>query len=54
MQSLVRDKESLELQVSVLTEQVDAQGEKIAELEHQLHTKTRALADTEERLQKVA
>jgi hypothetical protein len=50
---LEANKSSLELQVSVLQEQVEAQAEKITELEAQLRDKNRQLLLTEERLQKV-
>ncbi|XP_077598741.1 liprin-beta-2b isoform X13 [Stigmatopora nigra] len=45
------DKESLVLQVSVLTDQVEAQGEKIQDLESSLEEHRRKLASTEEMLQ---
>ncbi|XP_051917996.1 liprin-beta-2b isoform X12 [Hippocampus zosterae] len=45
------DKESLVLQVSVLTDQVEAQGEKIRELESSLEEHRQKLASTEEMLQ---
>ncbi|XP_054475227.1 liprin-beta-2b isoform X5 [Anoplopoma fimbria] len=45
------DKESLVLQVSVLTDQVEAQGEKIRDLESCLEEHRRKLASTEEMLQ---
>ncbi|XP_077372429.1 liprin-beta-2b isoform X16 [Festucalex cinctus] len=45
------DKESLVLQVSVLTDQVEAQGEKIRDLESSLEEHRRKLASTEEMLQ---
>ncbi|XP_068507176.1 liprin-beta-2b isoform X8 [Syngnathus scovelli] len=45
------DKESLVLQVSVLTDQVEAQGEKIRDLESSLEEHRRKLAFTEEMLQ---
>ncbi|XP_077451367.1 liprin-beta-2b isoform X20 [Stigmatopora argus] len=45
------DKESLVLQVSVLTDQVEAQGEKIRDLESSLEEHKRKLASTEEMLQ---
>ncbi|XP_018020804.1 uncharacterized protein LOC108677154 isoform X4 [Hyalella azteca] len=49
---LEANKSSLELQVSVLQEQVEAQAEKISELEALLRDKNRQLLLTEERLQK--
>ncbi|XP_061628704.1 liprin-beta-2b isoform X4 [Phyllopteryx taeniolatus] len=45
------DKESLVLQVSVLTDQVEAQGEKIRDLESSLKEHRQKLASTEEMLQ---
>lgn len=45
------DKESLVLQVSVLTDQVEAQGEKIRDLESCLEEHRQKLASTEEMLQ---
>ncbi|XP_016888460.1 liprin-beta-2-like isoform X3 [Cynoglossus semilaevis] len=45
------DKESLVLQVSVLTDQVEAQGEKIRDLESSLEEHRQKLASTEELLQ---
>uniref|UniRef100_A0A671VW22 PPFIA binding protein 2 n=1 Tax=Sparus aurata TaxID=8175 RepID=A0A671VW22_SPAAU len=45
------DKESLVLQVSVLTDQVEAQGEKIRDLESSLEEHRLKLASTEEMLQ---
>ncbi|XP_075998100.1 liprin-beta-2b isoform X5 [Genypterus blacodes] len=45
------DKESLVLQVSVLTDQVEAQGEKIKHLESSLKEHRQKLASTEEMLQ---
>ncbi|CAH1256980.1 PPFIBP1 [Branchiostoma lanceolatum] len=48
---LENDKESLILQVSVLTDQVEAQGEKIRELENGIENQKDQQADTEEMLQ---
>ncbi|XP_032077224.1 liprin-beta-1 isoform X3 [Thamnophis elegans] len=48
---LESDKESLVLQVSVLTDQVDAQGEKIRDLELSLEENREKLNSTEEMLQ---
>ncbi|KAE8613091.1 hypothetical protein XENTR_v10007562 [Xenopus tropicalis] len=48
---LENDKESLVLQVSVLTDQVEAQGEKIRDLEFCLEEHREKLNDTEEMLQ---
>uniref|UniRef100_H3CLH5 PPFIA binding protein 2 n=1 Tax=Tetraodon nigroviridis TaxID=99883 RepID=H3CLH5_TETNG len=45
------DKESLVLQVSVLTDQVEAQGEKIRDLESSLEQHRQKLSSTEEMLQ---
>uniref|UniRef100_A0A672ZYY3 PPFIA binding protein 2 n=1 Tax=Sphaeramia orbicularis TaxID=375764 RepID=A0A672ZYY3_9TELE len=45
------DKESLVLQVSVLTDQVEAQGEKIRDLESSLEEHRQKLSSTEEMLQ---
>uniref|UniRef100_A0A3Q2ZYP4 PPFIA binding protein 2b n=1 Tax=Kryptolebias marmoratus TaxID=37003 RepID=A0A3Q2ZYP4_KRYMA len=45
------DKESLVLQVSVLTDQVEAQGEKIRDLESSLEEHRQKLVSTEEMLQ---
>ncbi|XP_056909288.1 liprin-beta-2b isoform X7 [Takifugu flavidus] len=45
------DKESLVLQVSILTDQVEAQGEKIKDLESSLEEHRQKLASTEEMLQ---
>ena len=47
------DKESLQLQVTVLSEQVEAQAEKIIDLENLLEDKKELLQKTEEQLQKV-
>ncbi|XP_078586508.1 liprin-beta-1-like isoform X48 [Branchiostoma floridae x Branchiostoma japonicum] len=51
IQKLENDKESLILQVSVLTDQVEAQGEKIRELENGIEGQKDQQADTEEMLQ---
>ena len=51
---LESDKESLILQVSVLTDQVEAQGEKIRELEGGLASKKDSLIMTEDMLQHVS
>nr|XP_057942698.1 liprin-beta-2b isoform X2 [Doryrhamphus excisus] len=48
---LEEDKECLVLQVSVLTDQVEAQGEKIRDLESSLEEHRQKLASTEEMLQ---
>lgn len=49
---LESDKESLQLQVQVLSEQISAQGEKMADLERALHEARQRLDDAEQRLQK--
>ncbi|CAK1578589.1 unnamed protein product [Parnassius mnemosyne] len=49
---LEADKESLQLQVQVLSEQIAAQTEKMADLERSLHDTRQKLDDTEQRLQK--
>ncbi|XP_050362563.1 liprin-beta-2 isoform X3 [Nymphalis io] len=49
---LEADKESLQLQVQVLSEQVAAQTEKMADLERSLDDTRQRLDDTEQRLQK--
>lgn len=54
LRRLQTDKESLALQVQVLTEQVTAQGEKIGELERVVADKTQLLHNTEDLLQRVS
>ncbi|XP_034825125.1 liprin-beta-1-like isoform X1 [Maniola hyperantus] len=49
---LEADKESLQLQVQVLSEQIAAQTEKMADLERSLHDTRQRLDDTDQRLQK--
>ncbi|KAJ2950464.1 hypothetical protein O0L34_g8708 [Tuta absoluta] len=49
---LEADKESLQLQVQVLSEQVAAQSEKMGDLERALHDTRQRLDDAEQRLQK--
>ncbi|CAH0721538.1 unnamed protein product, partial [Brenthis ino] len=49
---LEADKESLQLQVQVLSEQIAAQTEKMTDLERSLHDTRQRLDDTEQRLQK--
>ncbi|CAK1551960.1 unnamed protein product [Leptosia nina] len=49
---LESDKESLQLQVQVLSEQIAAQTEKMADLDRSLHDARQRLDDTEQRLQK--
>ncbi|XP_059486642.1 liprin-beta-1 isoform X4 [Neocloeon triangulifer] len=51
MQRLENEKDSLRLQVSVLSEQVEAQSEKMADLERQLCEKKRELSKAQEMLQ---
>lgn len=53
MQRLETEKDSLRLQVSVLSDQVEAQSEKISDLERQLCEKKRELSKTDEMLQLV-
>lgn len=48
------DKDSLQLQVTVLSEQVEAQAEKIIDLENSLEEKREQLQKAEEQLQKVS
>lgn len=50
---LEADKESLHLQVQVLSEQIQAQSEKMADLERALHETRQRLDDSDQRLQKV-
>lgn len=54
MQRLEADKEQLRMQVSVLAEQVDAQADKMADLERMLDDKKRELNKAEETLQLVS
>ncbi|XP_026326936.1 liprin-beta-1 isoform X2 [Hyposmocoma kahamanoa] len=49
---LEADKESLQLQVQVLSEQISAQSEKMTDLERALHDTRQRLDDAEQRLQK--
>ncbi|XP_049888109.1 liprin-beta-1 isoform X2 [Pectinophora gossypiella] len=49
---LEADKESLQLQVQVLSEQIAAQSEKMSDLERALHDARQRLDDAEQRLQK--
>lgn len=51
---LEADKESLQLQVQVLSEQIAAQTEKMVDLERSLNDTRQKLDDTEQRLQKVS
>lgn len=50
---LENDKESLQLQVTVLTEQVEAQSEKISDLQQSLEDKKQQLNNAEDLLQRV-
>lgn len=50
---LEADKESLHLQVQVLSEQIAAQSEKMSDLERALQDARQRLDDSEQRLQKV-
>jgi chromosome segregation ATPase len=54
MQRLETEKDSLRLQVSVLSDQVEAQSEKISDLERQLCEKKRELSKADEMLQLVS
>lgn len=51
---LQTDKESLALQVQVLTEQVSAQNEKITDLEKLITDKSQLITNTEDLLQRVS
>lgn len=53
MRRLEADKESLQLQVQVLSEQISAQTEKMVDLERALHEAKQRLDDAEQKLQKV-
>ena len=53
VQRLEADKDNLQLQVVVLQEQIEAQQEKIVDLERALEQKRAQLTHTEEVLQKV-
>ncbi|XP_060532588.1 liprin-beta-1-like isoform X5 [Cylas formicarius] len=46
------ERDNLQLQVQVLTEQIEAQSDKIADLEKSLQEKKQVLADAEEKLQR--
>lgn len=54
LRRLQTDKESLALQVQVLTETVASQGDKIGELERNVADKTQLLHNTEDLLQRVS
>ena len=47
------EKDNLQLQVQVLTEQIEAQSDKIADLEKMLQEKKHTLNEAEEKLQRV-
>lgn len=51
---LQNDKESLALQVQVLSEQVSAQNEKISDLEKLITDKSQLISNTEDLLQRVS
>lgn len=53
MQRLENDKDSLQMQVSILMDQIDAQTEKISDLERGLSERSYQLQRSEETLQKV-
>ena len=53
MQRLESDKDSLQMQVSILMDQIDAQTEKISDLERGLSERSYQLQRSEETLQKV-
>jgi chromosome segregation ATPase len=48
------DKDSLQLQVTVLTEQIDVQTDKISDLEKLLDEKKRQLSNAEDMLQRAS
>lgn len=52
LQRLEGDKESLQMQVSILMDQIEAQTEKIADMERSLSERTYQLQRAEEALQK--
>lgn len=54
MQRLEGDKDSLQMQVSILMDQIDAQQDKIADLERGLADRAYQLQRAEENLQKVS
>ena len=53
LQRLEGDKDSLQMQISILMDQIEVQTEKIAELEKNLADKNNQLHKTEDKLQKV-
>ena len=54
LRRLEADKDSLQLQVTVLTEQIEVQTDKIGDLEKLLDEKKRQLASAEDDLQRVS
>jgi chromosome segregation ATPase len=54
LRRLEADKDSLQLQVAVLTEQIDVQTDKISDLEKLLDEKKSQLANAEDVLQRVS
>lgn len=48
------EKDNLQLQVQILSEQIEAQTDKIADLEKSLQEKKQHIADTEDKLQRVS
>jgi chromosome segregation ATPase len=54
LRRLEADKDSLQLQVAVLTEQIDVQTDKISDLEKLLEEKKSQLANAEDVLQRVS
>lgn len=54
LQRLEADKDSLQLQVTVLTEQIEVQTDKISDLEKLLDEKKRQLSNAEDMLQRAS
>jgi uncharacterized protein YlxW (UPF0749 family) len=54
LRRLEADKDSLQLQVTVLTEQIDVQTDKISDLEKLLDEKKRQLSNAEDMLQRAS
>jgi chromosome segregation ATPase len=54
LRRLEADKDSLQLQVTVLTEQIEVQTDKISDLEKLLDEKKRQLANAEDMLQRAS
>lgn len=48
------EKDNLQLQVQILSEQIEAQTDKIADLEKSLQEKKQQISDTEDKLQRVS